>query len=144
MTPFWYTGDSSGDNTQVGLYYKTNTANNLTLSWIGRAFVAPTFTMTAANWYFMAATVQANGSTPAAHLWIGNATLTDAIAGVARSGTGTATPNVSASPLRMMPGRGSVSYAGLTVYNRALSYLDCASLYQSFKAKMAERGVTEQ
>jgi hypothetical protein len=145
MTPLWSTGDSSGDNTLVGLYYKANTANNLTLSWIGRAFVAPSFTMTTGSWYFIAATVQANGSTPAAHIWTGaSGTLTDIIAGVSRSGTGTATPNVSAFPLRMMPTRGSVSYAGLMVYNRALSPLDCAALYQGFKAKMAERRVTVQ
>jgi len=144
-TGIWQTGNSSSDNTQVGLSYKANTADHLTLSWIGRSFTAPSFTMTAGDWYFITTTVQANGSTPTAHIWAGaSGALTDIIAGVSRAGSGTATPNVAAGPLILMPSRGEVSYAGLMVYNRALSNAEVQSLYQSFKSKMAERGVTVQ
>jgi hypothetical protein len=105
--------------------------------------------MTTGQWIFMATTIAANGSTPAVHMWVGvGGSLVDELAGVSKTtkyGTPAWPPNVTAGPLILggypfntMSG----SYAGLLVYNRALSYPECVSLYQSFKTKMVERGVT--
>jgi hypothetical protein len=112
------------------------------------------FSLTAGNWYFITCTVQANGATPIAHMWVGvGGSLVDKIAGVSRAATGgtpVQTPNVAATPLVL--GFDSVgathtvkgSYAGLFVYNRALGQSEIGLMYQTVKAKMALRGVTLQ
>jgi hypothetical protein len=55
---------------------------------------------------------------------------------------------VTAAPIKLGgPFYGHVanaSYAGLLVYSRALSDAESAGVYQSFKIKMAERGITLQ
>ena len=100
----------------------------------------------------MAATVQANGSTPIAHLWTGvGGALVDEIAGVTYAKTGGSTPqtpNVTAGPLLLGTDAAgytlSGSYAGLLVYNRVLSATECQALYRTLKTKMSERGIVVQ
>ena len=76
----------------------------------------------------------------------------DEIAGVTYAKTGgspTQTPNVVSGPLVLGTDSGTAitlnaSYAGLLVYNRALSVAECQGLYRTFKTKMSERGIVVQ
>jgi hypothetical protein len=109
------------------------------------------FAPTAGNWYFIASAIAA-GTPPTAKMWVGSAgVLTDVLAGVSRTTAGgnpTSTPNVTAAPLVLgNDGTGHIAnatFGGMLVYNLALSKSDCDSLYQSFKIKMLERGITVQ
>jgi hypothetical protein len=157
-TAFWQTGSSAASNT-VGLQFETTTGANLELGWgspnTDRWRFNSGFTLVPGNWYFITGTVQANGVTPIAHLWMGlGGTLTDKISGVSYAMTGGSpaqTPNVSASPLYLgqdvgwgANGASNTSYASLFVYNRALSQAEVGLMYNTMKAKMAARGVTIQ
>ena len=55
--------------------------------------------------YFIACTVQANGATPTAHMWMGvGGSVADKLAGISRTSTGgtpAQTPNVVAAPLTL-------------------------------------------
>ena len=140
----------------VGLQY-SSTGTNLELGWgtvsANRWRFNSGLSMVAGNWYFIACTVQANGATPIAQMWMGSdGALVDKIAGVSRAATGggpTQPPGVVAAPmsLGLYPGSGSsvnASYAGLFVYNRALGQSEVGLMYRTVKAKMAARGVTLQ
>jgi hypothetical protein len=157
MVPLWTTGDSSGSNTSVGLRYSSNTGAGPELAWWGNNAgywkYSSAFALVPGNWYFIAGTVQANGDTPIAHLWIGvGGALVDKFEGVARTVTGgnpAQTPNVAAAPLSLgtEPGQNSTtnaSYASLFVYSRALEQAEAGLMYQTLKKKMADRGVTLQ
>ena len=157
MVPLWTTGDSTGSNTSVGLRYSSNSGAGPELAWWGNAAgywkYSSAFALVPGKWYFIAATVEANGDTPDAHLWIGvGGELVDKFAGVARTATGgnpVQTPNVAAAPLSLgtEPGQNvttNASYASLFVYNRALEQGEAGLMYQTLKKKMAERGVTLQ
>ena len=148
----WSTGDASSSNTAVNL----TGWPTLQLNWgvLGSSWrFNSAFTPTTGDWYFMSVTVAAHGTTPVAHIWTGiGGTLIDEIAGVSRaalSGSPTPTPNVSATPLTLAydlasASWGSVSYAGLYVYNRALGQAEVGLMYQTMKKNMAARGVTLQ
>jgi hypothetical protein len=153
--PLWFGGDYSGDNTAValGLYGGAN----LSLSWgfAGNNWrYYGSFAPTIGNWYFIATTVQANGNTPIAHVWVGvGGALVDEIAGVTRTVSGgapTQTPNVAAAPLRLnadastTPASNNASYASLFIHGRALERAEVGLMYDTLKAKMASRGVTLQ
>ena len=153
--PYWVTGDTGNGNTSVGMYL--DTGNQLGLLWGGnnayRWRYLSSFVPTVSSWYFMTATVQANGDTPTAHLWTGvGGTLVDEIAGVPYAKTGgspSQTPNVTAGTLVLGTDPNSAitlnaSYAGLLVYNRALSATECQGLYRTLKTKMSERGIALQ
>jgi hypothetical protein len=155
--PYWVTGDTSTGNTSVGMYLEGGGGHQLGLLWGGyfsnRWRYLSSFVPAVSSWYFMAATVQANGTTPIAHLWTGvGGTLVDEIAGVtyAKSGGSTTpTPNVAAGPLILGTDPSTAitlnaSYAGLLVYNRVLSATECQGLYRTFKTKMSERGIGVQ
>jgi hypothetical protein len=148
----WNTGTAGATSTFVGLF--TSSAGVIGVDWGAtydyRYYYNSAAKLDNAKWYFVAVVVSA-GTPPTAKLWVGvSGALTDFLQGITRAtngGTPPSTPNVSATPLRLGSDGStspSASYAGLMVYSRALSYLDCALLYQSFKAKMAERGVTVQ
>ena len=152
--PLWYTG--SGASTAVGLQYQHD-GSGLEISWGGawdnRYRYLSTFALTAGNWYFITCTVQANGGTPIAQMWIGvGGSLVDKLSGISRTSTGgtpTQTPNVAATPLSLGSGNGNshtvdASYAGLFVYGRALGQAEVGLMYQTMKKKMAARGVTLQ
>jgi hypothetical protein len=148
----WATGNPAGDNAAVELVLQ-DTTSYLGLDWgsryYGHRYFHSGFAPTPGTWYFIAAVVTAGSTAPAANLWVGvGGVLTDELSGVSRGGSGTVTPAVTATPLVLGYDASSIgpseSYAGLLVYNRALSYMECASLYQSFKIKMAERDVTVQ
>jgi len=131
---------------------------NLEIGWGGKGMnrwrFNSGFTLTTGNWYFITATVQANGDTPIAHLWVGvGGMLLDKVAGVTYASTGgtpTKTPNVSGSPLVLntvdpnQGNRGFLSYAGLFVYSRALGQAEVGLVYNTMKAKMLARGVILQ
>ncbi|MBI3888909.1 hypothetical protein HY311_03940 [Candidatus Nomurabacteria bacterium] len=156
-TSLWITGNPSDGNASVGLttqqttgYMGIDWGNVYTFRWAYRSAFAPI----AGNWYFMSATVTA-GSPPTAKLWVGGAVtpgvLTDVISGVSRTkngGTPATVPAVSAGPLVLEnDGSGHIpnaSYAGLMLYNRALSDTENQQLYQSFKIKMKERNIIIQ
>ena len=159
QVPLWVTGDASSTNTKVTLSYNNSTGGPLVIDWTNndasptnRWRYASTFTPTLGNWYFIAVTVQANGATPIAHMWVGvGGALVDEIAGVTRTqaGSATQTPNVVAAPLRLgMDASGThnaaASYATLLVYSRALGQAEVGLMYNTLKAKMASRGVTLQ
>jgi hypothetical protein len=156
QVPVWYTGDFAGSNTAVALSYPSATGGPLELGWGGnsnRWRFNSGFTLTAGNWYFIACTVQANGATPVAHLWMGSGgALVDRLAGVARASTGgspTQTPSVSAGPLYLSyladnSHVANASHAGLFFYNRVLSQAEAGLMYRTLKTKMALRGVTLQ
>ena len=155
--PYWVTGDTSTGNTSVGMYIESGGGKQLGLLWGGsnsyRWRYLSSFVPTVSSWYFMAATVQANGNTPIAHLWTGvGGALVDEIAGVTYAKTGgstTQTPNVAGGPLVLGTDTKtavtlSASYAGLLVYNRVLSATECQALYGTLKTKMSQRGITLQ
>jgi hypothetical protein len=154
--PYWVTGNTSNGNTSVGMYVEGGGGYQLGLLWGGwgsnRWRYLSSFVPAISSWYFMAATVQANGSTPIAHLWTGvGGTLVDEIAGVTYAKTGGSTPqtpNVTAGPLLLGTDAAgytlSGSYAGLLVYNRVLSATECQGLYRTLKTKMSERGIAVQ
>jgi hypothetical protein len=152
--PLWSTGDFSATNSMVDLSYDNPTGGSLELGWgLGNRWRYDSgFTMTAGNWYFIVCTVQATGSTPTAHMWMGiGGALVDKIAGVSRtssSGSPTQTPNVVAAPLVLAQTFNGhevyASYAGLFVYSRALGQAEVGLMYQTVKAKMTARGVTVQ
>lgn len=157
QVPLWTTGDNSGTNTMVALSYPNGSGGPLELGWgvnANRWRYNSGFSLVQGNWYFIACTVQANGTTPTAHMWTGvGGALVDEIAGVSRTSTGgtpTQTPNVAATPLWMgMDTYGAThnagaSYAGLFVYGRALGRAEAGLMYNTLKAKMAARGVTLQ
>jgi hypothetical protein len=139
------------------LRYSSNTGAGPELAWWGNNAgywkYSSAFALVPGNWYFIAGTVQANGDTPIAHLWIGvGGALVDKFEGVARTVTGgnpAQTPNVAAAPLSLgtEPGQNSTtnaSYASLFVYSRALEQAEAGLMYQTLKKKMADRGVTLQ
>jgi len=150
-TPVWVFGDASGSNTMVAL-----SGNTLELGWGvsgNRWRFLSSFTPTIGNWYFVACTVQANGATPVAHMWVGvGGQLIDKIAGVTRASTGgapTQTPNIAAGPLTLglEPGQTNsinASYGLVSVHSRALSQPEAWVMYQSAQTFMAARGVTVQ
>lgn len=126
------TGSANTGNTSVGVYIEGGAAQGqISLGWGGwganrRRYLSP-FVPTVSSWYFVATTVQANGNTPIAHLWTGvGGVLVDKIAGVTYAKTGGSTPQtpaVTAGPLFLGTDNMTVnaSFAGLLVYNRALS-----------------------
>jgi hypothetical protein len=153
--PLWFFGDYSGDNTAVSL--GLHGGSNLSLEWgfSGNHWrYYGSFTPTIGNWYFIATTVQANGTTPIAHVWVGvGGALVDEIAGVSRTASGgapTQTPNVAAAPFRLnadvstTPASNNASYASLFIHGRALGQAEVRLMYNTVKAKMASRGVTLQ
>ncbi len=153
----WSTGDGSGTNTALSLSYDSATGANLELGWgyhnsANRWRINSGFMLPMSTWYFIAVTVQANGVSPIAHLWVGdNGMLVDKFAGVPRVQVGTATPTpaVSAAPL-LLGNEGDSSssanggYSGLFVYSRALGQAEIGLIYNTMKARMAARGVTVQ
>ncbi len=155
-SPLWTTGDISGTNTKVGLMYNPG-GGELEIGWgstaANRWRYNSGFPLVAGNWYLIACTVEANGATPTAHMWIGvGGSLVDKLAGVSRTSTGgtpAQTPNVVAAPMTLgnEPGQGgsaNASYASLFVYNRALEQSEVALIYTTMKAKMSARGITLQ
>src|SRR5262249_25121796 len=73
--PIWTTGEDSGTNTKVHLWYDSS-GGNLELGW-GSTFAKRWwynggFSFASGNWYFIAVTVQANGASRATHMWIGD------------------------------------------------------------------------
>jgi hypothetical protein len=156
QVPLWYTGDFSGTNTAVALSYPSASGGPLELGWginSNRWRFNSGFTMTAGTWYFIACTVQANGATPVAHMWMGSAgVLVDRLEGVTRASTGGSpaqTPNVSSGPLYLGYSAdnshiANASYAGLYVYGRAITQAEAGLMYRTLKVKMAARGVTIQ
>ena len=156
QVPLWFTGDNSGTNTGVALSYSNNGGTNLELGWgvsANRWRYNSGFSLVPGNWYFIACTVEANESTPIAHMWIGiGGSIVDKIKGVTRSSTGgnpVQTPNVAAAPLLLgaEPGNThtvSASYASLFVYSRALAQAEAGLMYETLKTKMAARGVVLQ
>lgn len=157
IVPLWTTGDSSASNTSVGLRYNSPNGAGPELAWWGNGSgywrYSSAFALVPGNWYFIAVTVQANGATPVAHLWMGvGGELIDKFAGVARTATGgnpVQTPNVATAPLSLgtEPGQNhstNASYASLFVYSRVVEQSEAGLMYQTLKAKMAERGVTLQ
>jgi hypothetical protein len=156
VVPFWLAG-STGPGATIALGYAGADGSNLELGWGlygDRWRYNSGFTLPAGNWYFIACTVQANGANPTAHMWMGiGGALVDKLAGISRTETGgssaTATPNVTAAPLRLGTDLGSgqtanASYASLFVYGRPLSQAEVGLMYTTMKAKMAARGVTLQ
>ena len=148
IVPLWTTGDSSGSNTSVGLRYSSNNGAGLELAWWGNNAgywkYTSAYALVPGNWYFIAATVEANGATPIAHLWMGvGGELVDKLAGVTRRSTGgnpVQTPNVAAAPISLgtEPGQAvttKASYASLFVYGRALEQAEAGLMYQTLKAK---------
>ena len=159
QAPLWVTGDASSTNTKVALSYANSAGGPLVIDWTNndasptnRWRYASSFTPTIGNWYFIATTVQANGATPIARMWVGvGGALVDEIAGVSRvqGGTATQTPNVAAAPLSLgMDASGThgtnASYASLFIHGRALGQAEVGLMYNTVKAKMAARGVTLQ
>ena len=152
--PLWFTGDYSGDNTAVSLGLSAGA--HLSLDWgTGNHWrYYGSFAPAIGNWYFIAATVQASGATPIAHVWVGvGGVLVDEIAGVTRAvsgGTPTQTPNTTAAPFRLAfdvagtPNSNNASYASLFIHGRALGQAEVGLMYRTVKAKMAARGVTLQ
>ena len=149
--PIWATGDYTSTNTQVGLF---STTGGLAAFWSnynnGWSFSSG-FVPTAGSWYFVVATIQANGDTPIGHLWVGvGGKLLDKFSGAVRGtfGTATKTPAVAATPMWLgSDGQNhqfAASYAGLFVYSRALGQAEVGLMYTTLKAKMAARGVTLQ
>ena len=156
--PIWVTGNTLTSAQSVSLAY-SYTDSNLSLNWGGNAttdgwkWFHSSFTPTVGNWIFVASTVTANGSSPLAHMWVGvSGTLVDELAGVTYTtvwGSPVATPAVTAAPLILgtdpnYDATVNASYAGLFVYNRALTYPEVQLVYRSMKVKMAARGVTLQ
>jgi hypothetical protein len=150
--PIWATGNPVGDNASVELVLQ-DTTSYLGLDWgnhyYSHRYFHSGFAPTPGNWYFITAVVTAGSTAPTANLWVGvGGVLMDKLSGVSRGGSGTITPAVTTTPLVLGDDAGSEgpseSYAGLLIYNRALSSIEVQSLYQSFKTKMAERGVTVQ
>jgi len=152
--PYWVGGTPSGagGNQSVGLF---NNGGAYSLEWgapgvVGGYHYLSAFSPTVSSWYFVSAVVTAGAPNPAASMWVGQSgALVNVLSGVSRTSTGgTQTPAVAAGPLVLGFSGGyhtiSASYGGLLVYNRALSKLDCDMLYQSFKAKMKDRGITLQ
>ncbi|MEO8368099.1 MAG: hypothetical protein ABI806_02715 [Candidatus Solibacter sp.] len=154
QVPIWSTGtDSSSVSSMVALSYASATGL-LELGWglNNRWRFNSNWSMTNGSWYFIACTVQANGGTPLAGMWVGeNGALVDKLAGVARASTGgtpTQTPAVAASPLTLTlynSGRhASVGFGGLYVYSRVVGRAELGFIYQTLKQEMARRGVTLQ
>jgi hypothetical protein len=153
---FWQTGDTSPGNAAVILDASLNVVSNnyLTVDWgFGNRYQSKSaFIPTIGNWYYMNLVITAGTPDPTVKLWVGiNGTLTDVLSGIPRTvvgGSPPQTPNVTAAPIKLGgPFYGHVanaSYAGLLVYSRALSDAESAGLYQSFKIKMPERGITLQ
>jgi hypothetical protein len=156
--PIWVTGNTLTSAQSVSLAY-SYTDSNLSLNWGGNAttdgwkWFHSSFTPTVGNWIFVASTVAANGSSPLAHMWVGvSGKLVDELAGVTYTtawGNPVATPAVTASPLILgtdpnYDATVNASYAGLFVYNRALTYPEVQLVYRSMGIKMAARGVTLQ
>src|ERR1035437_8307673 len=153
--PIWATGNLGAAAGNAGLMLDLN-GGNIELVWanntVFRWFYRTSWTPTLGNWYYIAVTFPSGTPDPSVKVWIGAAgALTDVMSGVARAkdgGSPTQTPNVAASPFILGYDHanysGNISFAALLVYNRALSDLECNWLYQSLKAKMAERGVTMQ
>jgi len=154
QVPLWSTGINSGSaSSMVALSYP-NATGVLELGWgLGNRWRYNSgWAMTNGLWYFIACTVQANGASPLASMWIGeNGVLVDKIAGVSRTSTGgtpTQTPAVAASPFilaQFNSGRhASASYGGLYIYSRVLGRAEIGFVYQTLKREMARRGVTLQ
>ena len=152
----WYMGGGNPEQ-GVGLNFDqapgsgTNGAN-LRLDWGGSDHwrYNSGFTLQDSNWYFIAATVeaQAAGQDPKAHLWIGiDGKLVDKLAGISRTEVGgsgaTKTPNVVAAPF-VTGADTNASYASLFVYSRDLSQPELGLMYNTVKKKMALRRVTLQ
>jgi hypothetical protein len=151
--PLWFTGDYSSTNTSVALQYGVDGAN-LELAWNTNARgdrwrFNSGFTMLPGTWYFIAVTVQANGATPIAHMWVSQpGSMVDKIADVPFAKTGgspTQTPNVTAAPMCLglatggVGGNANASYAGLYIYNRVLSYSEVQVMYTALKRDMVRR-----
>lgn len=158
--PIWEVGDTTGGNTALSLSYPKGTGS-VELGWGEGPYVshygyATGWVPTSGNWYFAAATVTANGSTPTSHLWVGvGGVLVDKLAGISRaatggSGTPSATPNVTSSAmiLGLDPAQSvssiNAAYGGTYVYSRALSRAEVGRLYSTMKTVMAARGVSLQ
>jgi hypothetical protein len=151
----WATGNMSATTgSGVGLEWSNGTGY-VSIDW-GNSYnnhyrYMSSWAPTAGNWYFMAAVVT-SGTPPTAKLWVGvSGGLSDKLNGVPRTATGgspASTPNVTAGPLVLgFDGTGRTalaSYATVMVYGRALTSPEVQLMYRSFKAKMAERGVTLQ
>ena len=156
---YWSTGTNTSTANSVCLLGAGDGANEgkLDLSWGSistyRYRFLSQFIPTTSSWYFIGVTVKANGTTPIAHMWVGDGgVLVDKIAGVSRTVSGgapTQTPNVSAGPFVIGTGIGhsytlNSSVAGLLIYDRALSATECQGLYQTFKTKLSARGIVVQ
>jgi hypothetical protein len=147
---FWIVGNGT-PGTSWGLQYTPSDGSHLQLgmgTYGDHWLYDSAFTLPAGNWYFIACTVQANGSAPIPHMWTGiGGALVDKIAGVSRTASSgspsTAAPNVAAAPFTT-GADSNASYASLFVYSRALSQAEIGLMYNTVKAKMAVRGVTLQ
>jgi hypothetical protein len=132
----WHTGDTGGVSLQYG-----SGGTGLAFAWGGNKLTS-SFNLTAGNWYFIAVTVTANGTNPTGSMWVGNAgMMQDKMVGSTR--TGSIAPSVGAAPMVLGDGA-NASFAWLSVHSRALGQAEVGMMYQTLKAKMAERGVTLQ
>ncbi|MEO8596822.1 MAG: hypothetical protein ABI759_26115 [Candidatus Solibacter sp.] len=170
-TPFhknagiWAAGTGgAGDNAAVSF---AQADGRIVMGWNGnsnpRYQYSTNFTMTAGNWYFVAATVKAqtgcgSNCTPTVSIWVGGATapgaLQDVNAGIAYTAANsptTKTPAVTAGPfvLGTTPtyrgqSTSGMSFASLMVYDRALTNTEVQFMYRSMRPKMAAKSVTLQ
>ena len=154
----WESGNSATSGASVALVQRSSTGY-LQL-WFGGSSVCEyayqgTWAPTNGNWYFIAAVVSTQNSTAGSavgSLWAGvGGVLSDKFAGLHPTplcGGSTWPPNVAAKPLLVgndgATDSANASYAGLLVYNRALSVTECQGLYRTFKTKMSERGIVVQ
>lgn len=155
--PSLWAAGTGAPTTTVSLNYASN-CGLLELGWGGMGFdryrFLSAFNMTASNWYFIASSVQANGATPVAHVWVGvGGALVDEIAGVsyaASAGSPTATPNVASTPFKLglvdanQSAGGDQSYSGLWIYDRPLTRQEIGQMYRTVKSVWTKRSVTIQ
>jgi hypothetical protein len=148
----WTTGDVTASGKSVALYIP-NLSTRLALAWGGSLSGAfkwfnSNYSPTSGQWIFVATTVQGTGGVPIAHMWIGESgALVDELQGIAYTtgfGSPVTTPIVTPGILTLSNPTINASYAGLMIYNRAISNLEAQQLYQSFKIKMNERGISIQ
>lgn len=158
----WATGNSSatgnaGGNQAIALVIRSGVNNYLQVWWGGGPVCEyayqGTFKPIVGNWYFISLVIISGSPNPAAKLWTGiGGVLVDELNGISRTpvcGSPTQIPNVVAGPLRIgwdgaSPNVLSGSYAGLFIYNKALSKFENDQLYQTLKLRMLDRSITIQ
>ncbi len=156
----WCTGVNGGANAQSQISLDYSNTNFLSLNWGVETVAHWQFlanqTIATGSTYFVVTTVQANGTTPIAHLWVGlSGVLTDLFNGQTYSAVNGGsssfkTPAVQSGPFTMGLGtfgagsQPSISYYTKMVYGRVLSRTEIGQVYNVMKAQMSKRGVTIQ